>query len=241
MRAHAYSLLRTIMTSAVSAEYVDINPCRVEGAGSSRRQSRTVPATVVELATITENMPDRYRLMVLLAGWCALRFGELIELRRRDIDVTEGVVSVTRAAVRQADGIYVVTTPKSDAGIRDVHIPPHILPEVVEHLAEHTGSGADALLFPAGNGGYLSPSALYHHFYQARALAGREDLRFHDLRHTGAVLAAVSGATLAELQQRLGHSTVSAAMKYQHAAQGRDKKIAEALSKLIGGEDARRG
>ena len=65
--------------------------------------------------------------------------------------------------------------------------------------------------------------------------AGRPDLRFHDLRHSGAVLAA-TGATLAELMGRLGHSTPQAAMRYQHAPQGRDKKIAAALSKIALGQ-----
>jgi integrase len=69
-------------------------------------------------------------------------------------------------------------------------------------------------------------------FYRARATAGRPDLRFHDLRHTGAVLAAQTGATLAELMGRLGHSTPGAALRYQHAAQGRDMEIAKALSAL---------
>jgi hypothetical protein len=66
--------------------------------------------------------------------------------------------------------------------------------------------------------------------------AGRPDLRLHDLRHTGATLAAVSGATLAELMARLGHSTPGAAMRYQHAAADRDKVIAAALSKLATGD-----
>ncbi|MFC7359482.1 tyrosine-type recombinase/integrase [Nocardioides astragali] len=74
--------------------------------------------------------------------------------------------------------------------------------------------------------------ALYKVFYKAREQAGRPDLRFHDLRHTGAVLAASTGATLAELMARLGHSTAGAALRYQHAAKNRDKVIAEALSNL---------
>src|SRR5664280_1356657 len=53
----------------------------------------------------------------------------------------------------------------------------------------------------------------------------------HDLRHTRAVLAGQTGATLAELMARLGHSTPGAAMRYQHAAPDRDKAIAEALSR----------
>jgi hypothetical protein len=46
------------------------------------------------------------------------------------------------------------------------------------------------------------------------------------------VLAAVTGASLAELMARLGHSTPQAAMRYQHAAAGRDREIAALLSKL---------
>lgn len=46
------------------------------------------------------------------------------------------------------------------------------------------------------------------------------------------MLAAHAGASLAELMGRLGHSTPTAALRYQHAAAGRDKQIAAILSKL---------
>jgi integrase len=51
----------------------------------------------------------------------------------------------------------------------------------------------------------------------------------HDLRHTGGTLSAATGATLKELMARLGHSSVRAAMIYQHATSDRDKAIAKAL------------
>ncbi|MEO8329596.1 MAG: tyrosine-type recombinase/integrase, partial [Candidatus Nanopelagicales bacterium] len=73
---------------------------------------------------------------------------------------------------------------------------------------------------------------LYKSWYPARHVAGRDDLRFHDLRHTGAVLAASTGATLAELMARLGHATPAMAMRYQHAAGERDREIAAQLSQL---------
>jgi hypothetical protein len=50
------------------------------------------------------------------------------------------------------------------------------------------------------------------------------------------VLAAFTGATLAELMARLGHSTPGAALRYQHAAKDRDRVIANALSKLVTGD-----
>ena len=88
------------------------------------------------------------------------------------------------------------------------------------------------MLVPAGNGAHLAPSTLYKSFYRARQAAGRPDLRRHGVRHSGAVLAAQTGATLAELMTPLGHSTPGAPLRYQHAAQGRDMEIVEALSAL---------
>ncbi|MGI8524189.1 MAG: tyrosine-type recombinase/integrase [Nocardioides sp.] len=232
-RAHAYGLLRAILADAVQRRLIEYNPCHIRGAGNAKRVKQIEPASLSELVVLTEAMPERYRLMVLLAAWCGLRFGELTELRRMDVDLTNDVVKVRRAVVR-VEGQFVVGTPKSDAGTRDVSIPPHLLPMVKKHLAANITGGRDGLLFPAAGdpSKHLAPATLYRVFYKAREAAGRPDLRFHDLRHTGAVLAASTGATLVELMARLGHSTVGAALRYQHAAKDRDKVIAEALSAL---------
>lgn len=233
-RAHAYSLLRGILATAVVDGLLPANPCHIRGAGAAKRVHKIKPASLVELKALVAAMPPRYRVMTLLAAWCGLRFGELVELRRGDIDLTNGVIKVRRGIVR-LDGETIVGVPKSAAGVRDVAIPPHLLPALKEHMRTQISGGRDGLLFPAKDGGHLAPSTLYRVFYPAREKAGRPDLRWHDLRHTGAVLAAATGATLAELMARLGHSTPGAALRYQHAAQGRDAQIAAALSKLAGG------
>lgn len=233
LRAHAYGLFRTILGQAVHDGLLAANPCHIRGAGNAKRVHKIKPATLAELETIAKAMPSKYRLMVLLAAWCGLRFGELTELRRSDVDTKHGVLRIRRA-VTKVKGEFVVGTPKSDAGIRDVAIPPHLLPTVKEHLRQTITGGRHGLLFPASDGtSHLAPSSLYKVYYPARDKAGRPDLRFHDLRHTGAVLAASTGATLAELMARLGHSTAGAALRYQHAAEDRDQVIAKALSALV--------
>jgi hypothetical protein len=60
--------------------------------------------------------------------------------------------------------------------------------------------------------------------------------RFHDLRHSGLTWAAASGATVAELMHRGGHSTSATAMRYQHATRDRDQAIARALSNMTAGQ-----
>ncbi len=248
-RAHAYSLLRTIFNTAIDEELLVDNPCRIRGAGSSRSTLPIRPATLNELAAIANAMPERYRLMVHLATWCALRFGELTELRRLDVILvhpapdtaaTNGVVRVRRAVTWVKDdadkALAVVGLPKSDAGVRDVAIPPHLLSMLESHLEEFAQPGPNGLLFPNTKGQHMHHGSLYKVYRPARKAAGREDLRWHDLRHTGATMAAQAGATTRELMARLGHTTAGVAMRYQHAAADRDAQIARQLSKMVQSE-----
>ena len=233
LRAHCYSLLRAILTTAVEDGLLPTNPCHIRGASNVKAVHKIRPASLPELESLVAAMPERYKVMTLLAAWCGLRFGELTELRRKDIDIKAGVIRVRRA-VSRVNGEYIVGTPKSDAGTRDIAIPPHLHPALRNHISSSISGGREALLFPAAGDAshHLAPASLYKVFYRARLEAGRPDLRWHDLRHTGAVLAAQTGATLAELMGRLGHSTPQAALRYQHVAGGRDAEIAAALSRM---------
>lgn len=236
MRAHAYSLLHAILATATSPTGPlagRANPAAIRGAGGSHRVKEPRAATMAEFETIVEALPDRYKLLVLLTTFCALRFGEITELRRFDVDTKNGVLHIRRGVVR-ADGEVKVKSTKSGR-VRTVVIPPHLMGPVREHLLQHAEPGREGLLFPAKHGGQLAPSSLYRVWYPAREAAGRGDLRFHDLRGTGATWAAQSGATLAELMARLGHSTPNAALRYQSVAQGRDAEIARRLSEMAGG------
>ena len=91
------------------------------------------------------------------------------------------------------------------------------------------------MLFPNTEGKHMHHGSLYKVFKPARLAAGRPDLSWHGLRHTGATMAAQQGATLAELMERLGHSTVGAALKYQHAASDRQADLARRLSAMASG------
>ena len=90
------------MASAVNDELVAANPARIVGAARATRVHKIKPATVDVLAALTAAMPERLQLMVLLASWCALRFGETIELRRRDIDLRAEVIRVRRVRCASA-------------------------------------------------------------------------------------------------------------------------------------------
>lgn len=221
LRAHAYGLLRSILGSAVEDQLIVANPVHIRGAGSCRRTPKIEPASLGELEAIVLAMkPERYRLMVLLASWCTVGFGELAELRRGDVDVRAGSILIRRTVAR-ADGKFFVSTADGEADTRDVAIPFRLLPMVENHLLTNVAAETNGLLFPASDGkSHLATSSLYKSFHRARAAAGRQDLRWYALRHSEALLSAATDTALAELMARLGHSTPGASCRYQYASDG---------------------
>jgi len=121
-RAHAYSLLRTIMATAVSDDLAPTNPCRIRGGGSARTVHTPKVASLAELDVMVQAVPEHRRPLLLLAAWCGLRYGELAELRRKDLDLEAGVLRVQRGVTR-ASGQTFIGTPKSEAGRRTVAVP----------------------------------------------------------------------------------------------------------------------
>lgn len=229
--AHAYSLLHAICATAVQDELLDGNPCRISKASQTKRRHQVEVLTPAELDKLAAKMPKHLQMSVTLAAWCGLRWGETSELRRKDIAPDCSVVHVRRA-VTYRDGAIHVGEPKTSAGVRSVGVPPHIRPALRRHLKDHVGKGGDALLFTGKNGGHVRHYEYQYPWEKARAAIGKPNFRVHDLRHVGAVLAAQSGATTAELMFRLGHSTAAMALRYQHVGENRDAQIAERLSRL---------
>lgn len=126
--------------------------------------------------------------------------------------------------------------PKSRAGRRTVGIPEAIIPALKEHLAIYAN---DDLVFPGPKGGPMRRSGfnkLAAWPYAVKAV-GVENLHFHDLRHTGNMIAARSGVGLKDLMARMGHDNIRAAMIYLHEASGADKMITEAINKHLYGHD----
>lgn len=223
--AKSYRLLSTIMRTAVADEIVTRNPCQVKGASSERAAERPV-ITVAQIGALADAMPKKLRIVVLLASWCQLRRGEIMGLRRRNVDLLHGTVSVEETRTRSMAGKPVVKGPKTESGRRTVAAPPLVVRELSTHLDTRVGSRPDALLITT------TDRALDVAWRKARLKVGLPALRLHDLRHSGLTLAAATGATLAELMHRAGHSSPDAALRYQHATRDRDQVIAEALGEL---------
>ena len=232
---HAYQLLKAIYNTAREDKLITENPCQIKTAGKPPKPRDVQPLTPAELVKVAESVPEHYRAAVAVAAWCGLRFGELIELRRKDVHVSgDLMVLKIRRAATIVDKKLVTGMPKTEAGVRDVTVPPHVAQMLKAHMKAHTGAGQEAFVFTTTRGQRLSKTAFTKTVKHGFASVGKPDMRVHDLRHVGATLAAQAGATTKELMSRIGHTTPAMAMRYQIAAQERDAAIAKKLSELAG-------
>jgi integrase len=182
--------------------------------------------TVEQIMALAEAVPDEYRALVLVSGLGGLRWGECVGLRRSRVDLLHRSVRIAEQVV-EVDGRLEVGPPKTQAGVRTVHLPAAAVHALEKQLASFAEPDYDGLVFPAPEGGYLRRSNFGRRVWRpAIRAAGLDGVRFHDLRHAASTLAAVSGATTKELMARLGHSSPAAALRYQHAISGRDAAIA---------------
>jgi integrase len=233
--AKTYRILHAIFATAVDDELIRRNPCRVRGASQDKAEERPT-ATLDQVFAIAEAIQPRYRLLVLLATFAQLRFGELVALRRRNLDLAAMELRVRKATTEMEDGTQVDDDPKSEAGKRPIALPRGLRADIEIHLTRYAQPGLDGRLFVGSQGGIPRRRNFNRVWQRALTDAGipREmDLHLHDLRHTGSTWSAQSGATLRELMNRIGHSSTRAAMIYQHATRDRDRVIAEALDALI--------
>ncbi|MEV0419372.1 tyrosine-type recombinase/integrase [Streptosporangium canum] len=177
----------------------------------------------------------RFRALVLLATFASLRWGEVSALHRSDIDLGAGTVRIRVAFAERSTGGLVLGPPKSKAGRRTVGIPQAIVQTLREHIATYVQDEPGALMFPGAKGGPLRRSGFNTRTRWVDVVKemGLPGLHFHDLRHTGNMLAAESGAGLKDLMARMGHDNVRAAMIYQHAVRGADKAITDAIDRQL--------
>jgi integrase len=146
------SILSSIFTTALNDQITYIHPCRGV-------RIPTVPATVRTIVTpeqfdvIYDALPDAdTQLLVETAIESGLRWGELAELRVKDLDLVSRILTVSRKVIEvnrkfhpEGKRFLVIEYPK-DKEYRRVKLSPQIIAKLKEHIRAHS-LGPDALLF----------------------------------------------------------------------------------------------
>jgi integrase len=150
--AHVYGLLHAMCATAVSDGLLTSNPANLKGIMNPPAKRQAVILDVEDIAKLANAIrPERMKCLVLVSAWCGLRWGEVIELQRRDIAADCSVITVSRG-VTHRQGKCNVGPPKNGKG-RTVVVPPHIRQDLADHLEHHVTKQTEAQLFGAAQGG----------------------------------------------------------------------------------------
>lgn len=240
----AYGVVRAMFTYATESDMLVRSPCR--GNKLPRVEPRSRPLlTPDQVAALADATVREYRGMVWLGAVVGLRFSEVAGLRVGRVDVLGRSLSVAETVTRDGKGRAVLGPPKSSASRRTLALPRMLSELLADHLAHLglTAADADALLFPAPDGGPLRYANWRNRVWvPACRAAGLSNIGFHDLRRLSATLLVREGVDVKTAQTRLGHSDVRLTLGlYAQAVAEADRAAADRLGQLFQRTPARRG
>ena len=187
---------------------------------------------------VNDTIEHKWPLFLLLAI-AGLRRGEVIALRRSDLDLNAGALRVRQSAVLVGNRV-VVGEPKSRAGHRTVALDDETTRRLAWHhsrqqLQAHKAGRTDPkLVFTTASGERLDPAYVSRHFARLIRLHGLPSIRLHDLRHFMATQMLAHGVAVVTVSQRLGHARASTTLNvYGHCIPGADRDAAHFISDLI--------
>jgi integrase len=193
-----------MMKAAVADRRIALDPCQDVPLPPERVEEQRF-LSAEEVATLADSVKACFRVLVLLAVYGGLRFGELAGPRRKRVDVLRGRVTVAET-LSDVDGELTFGPPKTRRSRRTVPLPRRIVKELRAHLDTYVAPGRDALVFTGPKGAPLRGAGFRRLWWQpAVAATGLDGLIFHELRHTSVALWIAAGANPKEVSIRAGH------------------------------------
>jgi integrase len=231
----AHRVLRRILQAACDAGLIARNPASgVKAPRAPREEMRFL--TPGEIHAVANEVPARYRALVLLLGFCGPRIGEATALTVADVDLLRAEIRIRRAFA-EVRGKLELGRLKTDAGARPVALPGFVREALSAHLSEFP-SGSEGFLFTAPEGGPVRRSLFRTRVWQPackRALIGEPLPRVHDLRHSAAAIAISAGAHPKLIQAMLGHASITMTLdRYGHLFSSVGEDLARRVDELAG-------
>ena len=179
-----------------------------------------------EVRALADAINPHYKTLVWTASLTGLRAGELLALRWKNLDLMHERLTVAEA-LKDVNG-HLLFGPTKTHEVRTISLPRFLVEMLREHLASATfGTGPEDLVFPGPQGGPIRHNAFARRNFRPavkKAVPHKAGLRWHDLRHTAASLAIAAGAHPKQIQEMLGHSSITTTLdRYGHLSADRPR------------------
>jgi len=236
-----YNIVNASMKKAVVLKKILYNPCEgVELPKMKRYRANVYDTKTIHRILETAKGSDIYLAVVILVS-VGLRRGELLALRWEHIDFDKQLIHIRENMVCGENG-YVLKSPKTEAGIRDIHIGKDLIAILREAHKEYKlaklsyGPGFQDLGFVIRqeDGSPLHPDSMTRKWIRFIEANDLPRIRLHDLRHSNATALIRAGVNPKVVSERLGHADVSITLNtYTHVLPEMDAAAADKLDELL--------
>lgn len=234
----ALKLTRLLLNRELDADTIGRNVAARLASPATRRVRPRV-LTPGEIARVVDQLPPRWRAMVLLGAYSSLRWSELVAIRRDDLDIEGRTVRVDEKLV-EVNGMFHWGQPKTEGSTRTVDLPLVAVRPMATHLLQfpplHDEADPDleGLVFYGEHRGPVRRRVFGPIFRRACTEADVEPVRLEWLRHTGASLAYAATHDLKATAERLGHaSTRMVDTVYVKLYEEASREVADAIDALV--------
>jgi len=201
-----------------------------EGRALSQEQAKLF------LAQIQGNRLEAVYITMLVLG---LRRGEVLGLKWTDVDLDQGLMTISRTLRRQ-QGKLVFGDVKTRNSRRQVNLPPELVASLKAHKARQAAERLRAgdvwhdtgLVFTSTIGTPIEPRNLNRDFSTATNAAGLGHWHPHELRHSAASLMLQARVPIEVVSNVLGHSTIDVTADVYGHIQAPQRQ--EAATKMAG-------
>ena len=240
---NVHGVLHKALEQAVQVGYMRTNPA------SACKPPRVTKAEIKPLDAsqisaflkVAQGHPHEYLYQITM--FTGLRQGEVLGLTWDCLDMERGTLLVKQQLRREQKkgGKYYFSPPKNNKA-RVLTLAPTVLRLFRLQKIRQNGMRAKAgelwqesnLIFSNAVGSYLSYRTVYDCFKRLMVKIGAPSTRFHDLRHTYAVMAIQSGDDIKTVQENLGHATAAFTLDvYGHVTAQMKQASADRMEKFI--------
>ena len=244
-----HGILHGALQQAVAIGYIRFNPSNACTLPRVERREIKPLSTEQIRAFLAAIDGHRHEVLFKTALFTGMREGELLGLAWENVDFAKGVIHVKQQLMHEPTkgGKYYLSTPKSGKP-RTITPAPWVMNMLRAHRTSQieqrfklAGAWEDTgMVFTNLTGGYLAHGTVYESFKRVARKLGIPDARFHDLRHTYAVISLQAGDDIKTVQSNLGHHTAAFTLDiYGHVTDemkstsaGRMEAYIEAVSSL---------
>jgi integrase len=206
------SFFRTVLYEAVSREYIDRNPgARLKMLPEENTRFRVI--STVEERRLLEKSPPWLAQVIRLALLTGLRQGEILRLRRFDVDRERCLIHVSSETKNHHSRLVPY---------------PEVLNPLLDDLIPEEGR-SDQFVFSSLEEEAIRRSRIVNAFRRAVRAAELHDCTFHDTRRTYASRLVNRGVSLPVIAKLLGHGATYVTERYAHVSEG---SLAAAVARL---------